>query len=86
MALFDACYTLGADKKGKLEGTVTIKAVVGPLGTIKDITVVKSTIKNAKVNTCVEDAFKMVKFPQPRGGAVIINYPMTFGGEMVYKK
>jgi len=84
--LFDACYTLGADKQGKLEGTVTVKATVGPLGTVKEATLVKSTMKNKKVDTCVVDAFKKVKFPQPKGGAVIITYPMTFGGEVVMKK
>lgn len=83
---FDACYTLGADKQGKLEGTVTVRLTVGPLGTVKDSTLMKSTIKNSKVNTCVVDAFKKLKFPQPRGGAAIITYPMTFGGEVVLKK
>lgn len=83
---FDACYTLGADKQGKLEGTITIKATVGPLGTVKEATVQKSTMKNAKVDKCVADAFKKVKFPQPRGGVAIITYPMTFGGEVVRKK
>lgn len=86
LTLFDACYTLGADKQGKLEGTVTLKATVGPLGTVKEATVTKSTMKNRKVDTCVADAFKKVKFPQPKGGAVIITYPMTFSGEMVVKK
>ncbi len=84
--LFDACYTLGADKQGKFEATITIKVTVGPLGTVKDASLVKSTSKNTKVNTCVVDAFKKVKFPQPRGGAAIITYPMTFGGEVVVKK
>lgn len=86
LKLFDTCYTLGADKQGKLEATITIKATIGPLGTVKEATVSKSTLKNTKVNTCVADAFKKVKFPQPRGGAVIITYPMTFGGEVVIKK
>lgn len=84
--LFDACYTLGADKQGKLEGTVTVKATVGPLGNVKEATVQKSTMKNSKVDTCVADAFKKVKFPQPKGGVAIITYPMTFGGEVVIKK
>lgn len=83
---FDACYSLGADKQGKLEGTVTIKATVGPLGTVKEATVQKSTMKNPKVDACVADAFKKTKFPQPKGGVAIITYPMTFGGEVVIKK
>ncbi|MBK9261988.1 MAG: TonB family protein [Polyangiaceae bacterium] len=83
---FDACYTLGADKQGKLEGTVTIKATVGPLGTVKDASVLKSTMKNSKVDACVATAFKKVTFPHPKGGVAIITYPMTFGGEVVVKK
>jgi TonB family protein len=82
---FDACYTLGADKQGKLEGTVTVKATVGPLGNVKAAELVKSTIKNTKVNDCVVDAFKKVTFPHPKGGVAIITYPMTFGGEVVVK-
>ncbi len=83
---FDACYTLGADKKGKLEGTITVKATVGPLGKVIDVAVVKSTVKNSKVNDCVGAAFKKVVFPQPKGGVAIVTYPMTFGGEVVIKK
>jgi TonB family protein len=83
---FDACYTLGADKQGKLEGTVTMKATVGPMGKVIEVAVVKSTIKNSKVNDCVGAAFKKVVFPQPKGGVAIVTYPMTFGGEVVIKK
>jgi TonB family protein len=85
---FDTCYTLGADKAtGKLEGTVTLKATVGPHGDVNDAEVTKSTTKNAKVDACVLDAFKKIKFPKPEGGGTtIITYPMTFGGEMVTTK
>jgi len=85
---FDACYTLGADKTtGKLEGTVTIQATVGPNGDVNEAKVKESTVKNPKVDACVADAFKKVKFPRPEGGStVMITYPMSFGGEVVEKK
>jgi len=84
---FDACYTLGADKEGKLDGTVTIRATVGPHGDVNVSEVMKSTVKNEKVGPCVAEAFKKVKFPKPDGGSTaVITYPMTFGGEVVYKK
>lgn len=84
---FDACYTLGADKSGKLEGTVTVQATVGPNGTVNDASVSKSTLKNEKVDACVIDAFRRLKFAQPEGGGtVMITYPMKFGGEVVVKK
>jgi len=84
---FDACYTLGADKEGKLAGTVTVQATVGPLGKVNEASVKKSTVKNPKVDDCVRDAFKTIKFPEPAGGGtVMITYPMTFGGDVVLKK
>lgn len=84
---FDKCYTLGADKDGKLEGTVTVQATVGPLGTVNEASVKTSTVKNPKVDECVRDAFKTLKFARPGGGGtVMITYPMTFGGEVMIKK
>ncbi|MDI1435404.1 MULTISPECIES: AgmX/PglI C-terminal domain-containing protein [Polyangium] len=84
---FDSCYTLGADKDGKLAGTVTLQATVGPLGVVNEASVKKSTVGNPKVDDCVRKAFKTIKFPRPAGGGtVMITYPMTFGGEVVIKK
>jgi TonB family protein len=84
---FDACYTIGADKEGKMSGTVTLQATVGPLGVVNEASVKKSTMKNTKVDDCVRDAFKTLKFPKPAGGGtVMITYPMTFGGEVMIKK
>ncbi|MDI1481210.1 AgmX/PglI C-terminal domain-containing protein [Polyangium sp. y55x31] len=84
---FDSCYTLGADKEGKLAGTITVQATVGPLGTVNEASVKKSTVKNPKVDDCVRNAFKTIKFPRPAGGGtVMITYPMTFGGEVIIKK
>jgi len=84
---FDACYTLGADGSGKLEGTVTVALTVGPLGVVNEARVKKSTLKNPKVDACVCDAFKTLKFPRPAGGGtVMLTYPMTFGGEVTTGK
>ena len=84
---FDACYTVGADKDGKLAGTITVQATVGPLGVVNEASVKKSTVGNPKVDDCVRKAFKTIKFPRPAGGGtVMITYPMTFGGEVVIKK
>ncbi|MDC0742553.1 AgmX/PglI C-terminal domain-containing protein [Polyangium mundeleinium] len=84
---FDACYTIGADKDGKLAGTITLQATVGPLGVVNEASVKKSTVGNPKVDDCVRKAFKTIKFPRPAGGGtVMITYPMTFGGEVILKK
>jgi TonB family protein len=84
--LFDPCFTIGADKDGKMSGTVTVKATVAPNGDVKEAGVSKSTVKNKKVDACVVEAFKKVKFPPPAGGSpAVITFPMKFDTEIVNK-
>lgn len=84
--LFDPCFSIGADKEGKMSGTVTVKATVAPNGDVKEAGVSKSTVKNKKVDECVVEAFKKVKFPPPEGGApAVITFPMKFDTEIVNK-
>jgi len=79
--LFDACYTIGAGKSQQFVATVTVKATIGPTGTVNETEIKKSTAKNKKVDTCVADAFKKIKFPPPRGAVTsVITFPMEFNG------
>lgn len=80
--VFGDCYTLGAGGKTKdFKGIVTVKATIGPSGTVNQVDVTKSTAKNVKVDACVRDAFKKIKFPKPRDGATsVITFPISFNG------
>jgi TonB family protein len=79
--LFDQCYLLGAGKSRDFVATVTVKATLGPSGTVTVAEVIKSTAKNKKVDTCVADAFKKIQFPAPKGAATsVITFPMEFQG------
>lgn len=80
-ALFNDCYTIGAGKTQSFTGVVTVRATVGPSGNVTDAQVVKSTAKNPKVDTCVVQAFKNIKFPPPKdAGTSVITFPMEFNG------
>lgn len=80
-ALFNDCYTIGAGKSQSFTGVVTVKATLGPSGSVTDAQVIKSTAKNQKVDTCVVQAFKKIKFPPPKdGGTSVITFPMEFDG------
>jgi TonB family protein len=80
-ALFNDCYTIGAAGGQSFTGTVTVKATLGPTGSVSDAQVIKSTAKNQKVDTCVVQAFKKIKFPTPKDGATsVITFPMEFNG------
>ena len=80
-AYFNDCYTIGAGKGQEFRGTVTVKATIGPSGSVTVADVIKSTAKNAKVDACVVTAFKKIKFPAPKdGGTSVITFPMEFQG------
>jgi TonB family protein len=80
--LFGDCYTIGAGSKTKeFIATVRIKATLGPSGAVNAAQVVGSTAKNPKVDACVSQAFKKIKFPAPKnGGTSVITFPIQFGG------
>jgi TonB family protein len=82
-ALFDTCYSVGATAKGKRDfrGTVTVKATIGPNGTVNAVQIIKSTAKNSKVDACVSDSFRKIKFPAPKNSAAsVITFPIVFNG------
>jgi TonB family protein len=80
--VFGDCYTLGAGGKMKdFKGIVTVKATIGPSGAVNQVDVTKSTANNVKVDACVRDAFRKIKFPRPRDGATsVITFPISFNG------
>ena len=84
--LFNDCYTVGAGKGQQFTGTVTLKVTLGPTGSVNEAQVAKSTAKNPKVDQCVVDAFKKIKFPAPKAGATsVFTFPMVFGGAVEVK-
>ncbi|EYF00884.1 putative abductin-like protein [Chondromyces apiculatus DSM 436] len=79
--VWDNCYMIGAGKSRDFVATVTVRATVGPFGTVTVADVVRSTAKNKKVDTCVADAFKQLKFPAPKGAVTsVITFPIQFEG------
>lgn len=80
--VFGDCYTLGAGGKLKnFKGVVTVKATIGPKGAVNQVDVTKSTANNTKVDACVRESFKKIKFPPPHDGATtVITFPISFNG------
>lgn len=80
--LFGDCYTMGAGSKTKeFTATIRVRATLGPSGAVNAAQVVSSTAKNPKVDACVAQAFKKIKFPAPKnGGTSVITFPIQFGG------
>jgi TonB family protein len=78
---FNKCYALGAGASKSYAARITVKATVGPTGTVNTVEVVSSTAKNAKVDACVVDAFKKISFNRaPGSGATVFTFPLNFEG------
>jgi TonB family protein len=78
---FNRCYTIGAGGSKSFRAKVTVKATVGPTGSVNTVEIVSSTAKNAKVDACVVDAFKKLTFNRPEGsGATVFTFPLNFEG------
>jgi Ca-activated chloride channel family protein len=73
------CYEQQLLKDAKLAGKVEVRFVIGPNGDVTAATVQSSTMKNAKVESCMTKKIRRWVFPKPKGGGVVIvNYPFVF--------
>lgn len=77
--VFQSCYEIGASSSaGAFSGVVTLRATIGPTGTVASVDVVQSSTKNVRVDGCVADAVRRIQFPAKGGGAVV-GIPIEFG-------
>lgn len=78
---FNRCYALGAGKSKTWRAKVTVKATVGPAGTVNAVDVKASTAKNPRVDACVVESFKKLVFPRPKNaGTTTFTFPLSFDG------
>lgn len=76
---FVGCYQQGLQGNPSLEGRVAVRFVIGREG---NVDVAQDTggsdMPDMNVRSCVVKAFYGLSFPQPAGGIVSVNYPLTF--------
>ena len=66
-------------KNPNLGGKVTIKFVIAKDGSVSKASVKSSTMGNKSVEGCITGRFMRFKFPEPKGGGiVIVSYPFIF--------
>ncbi len=76
---FTACYDAQARKEPSLAGDVVIRFTIGADGTTRNAKVKQSTLGNAKVESCMVDVAKKLKFPAERGRKdTRVIYPFRF--------
>ena len=73
------CYQRELPKNPTLGGKVTVKFVISKTGSVSKASTKSSTLSNSAVEGCINSRFMRFKFPEPKGGGiVIVSYPFIF--------
>jgi len=75
---FRMCYEQGLTQNPGLEGSVSVRFVIGRDGSVSNVSEGGSTLAAMSVRSCVQQAFYGLAFPQPEGGIVTVVYPIQF--------
>ncbi len=70
------CYSKELTRSPNLSGKVTVKFTISAKGYVQQASVSATTLGNAMVERCITQKVRTWKFPEPKGGGiVIVNYP-----------
>ncbi len=72
------CYQRALTADPGLSGKVTVQFVIARDGGVSKAKIKSSSLGSAAVESCMTDRFLRMRFPQPRGGIVIVSYPFMF--------
>ncbi len=82
MGAIKACYQKGLQANPELEGSITVKFLIQPTGSIGAAKVENSSIGNSSVEECVLTNVKAWRFPQASTGAsTTVVYPFRFSSK-----
>lgn len=73
------CYQRELTKNPGLKGKIIVKFTIAADGSVSKAGIKTSSMGSAAVEGCITGRFKRFKFPQPKGGGVVIvSYPFIF--------
>ena len=73
------CYQRELTKNPNLGGKIVVKFVIAKDGSVSKASTKSSTMGNKAVEGCINSRFQRFKFPEPKGGGiVIVSYPFIF--------
>ena len=79
LAQIQYCYERELPSKPKLNGKLVVHFVIEADGRVSQAAMKSTTMNDANVESCVAERFKMIRFPNPKGGGIVtVNYPLLF--------
>ena len=76
------CYSLGLANDPKLRGEIELGFEIDEEGRTRGAELLRTTVKDKRVEACSVAALKRWKFPKPRGGATVsVRYPLELEGQ-----
>jgi hypothetical protein len=75
---FRLCAEQAMLRSWGLMGRVTVRFVIDRSGSVSSALVTHSDMPDRQITGCVAKAFKSLRFPEPKGGVVVVSYPILF--------
>ncbi len=73
------CYQRELTKNPGLKGKIVVKFVIAADGSVSKASIKSSSMGSKSVESCITGRFRRFKFPEPKGGGiVIVSYPFIF--------
>ncbi len=76
-----ACYEQRLQARSELGGSLTTRWTIGLDGKVRGATAVKDTVKDKAMTQCVLRQVRRMRFPEPKGGVCVIQWPFVFRSE-----
>jgi hypothetical protein len=73
-----ACYAHQTSLDPTPGGSITVRYVIDPTGSVTTATFTSSTLSDPAMNACVVAVFQRLSFPAPSGGAIVANQTIYF--------
>jgi TonB family protein len=76
---FKYCYEKQLNANPNLSGKISVYFTIAPNGAVASASVRETSMNDRNVEECALTVMRSLKFPQPRGGGVVVvTYPFVF--------
>ena len=73
-----ACYERLLSRDAGAQGELWFTWRISPKGRVTEAHVLDGSLREAEFSGCVQQIIEAMKFPRPRGGAFVVEYPFAF--------